>query len=121
MPKDCLVYRLSCLKTVLSTDCLQSVSSRQSTVDLLLSTDRLQTSVSPHPQVAIEGQDESWDFGSSAGLYLDASNPGHDDDDDDDDVSDDDVAGFYVDATTPAWSKHYNMYSYITGTLETVE
>jgi S-formylglutathione hydrolase len=42
-------------------------------------------------QVAIEGQDDSWDFGSSA--------------------------GFYVDATVPKWSKHYNMYTYITKEL----
>ncbi|ODV83885.1 carbohydrate esterase family 1 protein [[Candida] arabinofermentans NRRL YB-2248] len=35
----------------------------------------------------IEGEDESYDFGSGA--------------------------GFYVDATEPKWSKNYNMYSYI--------
>ena len=40
------------------------------------------------PQVAIEGQDDSYDFGSGA--------------------------GFYVDATTEKWKKHYNMYTYIT-------
>ena len=39
-------------------------------------------------QVAIEGQDDSYDFGSGA--------------------------GFYVDATTEQWKKHYNMYTYIT-------
>ena len=39
-------------------------------------------------QVAIEGQDDSYDFGSGA--------------------------GFYVDATTEKWKKHYNMYTYIT-------
>ena len=36
-------------------------------------------------------QDDSWDFGSGA--------------------------GFYVDATTNAWSGHYNMYSYVTKEL----
>jgi len=46
---------------------------------------------SPRPEVAIEGQDDSWDFGSGA--------------------------GFYVDATTERWSKHYNMYSYVTKEL----
>ena len=43
-------------------------------------------------QVAIEGQDDSYDFGSGA--------------------------GFYVDATTEKWKKHYNMYSYITKVLK---
>jgi len=46
---------------------------------------------SPRPEIAIKGQDESWDFGSGA--------------------------GFYVDATTPDWSRHYNMYTYITKEL----
>lgn len=46
---------------------------------------------SPRPEVAIEGQDDSWDFGSGA--------------------------GFYVDATTEKWRKHYNMYSYVTKEL----
>eukprot|EP00471_Norrisiella_sphaerica_P004474 CAMPEP_0184486156 /NCGR_PEP_ID=MMETSP0113_2-20130426/7697_1 /TAXON_ID=91329 /ORGANISM="Norrisiella sphaerica, Strain BC52" /LENGTH=279 /DNA_ID=CAMNT_0026867901 /DNA_START=20 /DNA_END=859 /DNA_ORIENTATION=+ len=41
--------------------------------------------------VDIEGEDESYDFGSSA--------------------------GFYMDATEPKWRKHYNMYSYITAEL----
>merc|ERR1711963_1181774 len=41
--------------------------------------------------VNIPGEDDSWDFGSSA--------------------------GFYVDATTDAWSGHYKMYSYITKEL----
>ncbi|KAK6198588.1 Alpha/Beta hydrolase protein [Scheffersomyces amazonensis] len=35
----------------------------------------------------IEGEDDSWDFGTGA--------------------------GFYVDATTDPWSKNYNMYSYV--------
>jgi S-formylglutathione hydrolase len=35
----------------------------------------------------IEGEDESWDFGTGA--------------------------GFYVDATQAPWNKNYNMYSYI--------
>jgi len=39
----------------------------------------------------IEGEDDSWDFGSGA--------------------------GFYVDATVEKWAKHYNMYSYITKEL----
>eukprot|EP00123_Amoebidium_parasiticum_P022047 comp7850_c0_seq1/m.3437 comp7850_c0_seq1/g.3437 ORF comp7850_c0_seq1/g.3437 comp7850_c0_seq1/m.3437 type:complete len:280 (-) comp7850_c0_seq1:450-1289(-) len=39
----------------------------------------------------IDGEDDSWDFGSGA--------------------------GFYVDATEPKWSTHYNMYSYITKEL----
>merc|ERR1712048_999011 len=43
------------------------------------------------PEVAIEGQDDSYDFGSGA--------------------------GFYVDATTEKWKKHYNMYTYITKEL----
>merc|ERR1712055_1097395 len=46
---------------------------------------------SPRPEVAIEGQDDSWDFGSGA--------------------------GFYCDATTPKWSKHYQMYTYVTKEL----
>lgn len=39
----------------------------------------------------VEGEDASYDFGAGA--------------------------GFYVDATEPAWSKHYNMYSYVTEEL----
>merc|ERR1712066_860116 len=46
---------------------------------------------SARPEVAIEGQDDSYDFGSGA--------------------------GFYVDATTEKWKKHYNMYTYITKEL----
>ena len=38
-----------------------------------------------------EGEDDGWDFGSGA--------------------------GFYVDATTEPWSKHYRMYSYVTKEL----
>lgn len=38
--------------------------------------------------LGIEGEDDSYDFGSGA--------------------------GFYVDATEPKWAKHYNMYSYVT-------
>lgn len=41
--------------------------------------------------VEIEGQDESYDFGSGA--------------------------GFYLNATTEKWKKHYNMYDYITKDL----
>jgi len=41
--------------------------------------------------VGIPGEDDSWDFGSAA--------------------------GFYVDATTEPWSKHYKMYSYVTKEL----
>lgn len=44
--------------------------------------------------VEIEGADDSWDFGSSA--------------------------GFYVNATTPKWSKHYRMYDYVTKELPEV-
>jgi S-formylglutathione hydrolase len=44
--------------------------------------------------VTIEGADDSWDFGSGA--------------------------GFYVNATTPKWSKHYKMYDYITKELPAV-
>lgn len=40
---------------------------------------------------AIEGEDDSWDFGSGA--------------------------GFYVDATEPKWSSNYRMYSYVTKEL----
>jgi len=39
----------------------------------------------------IEGEDDSWDFGTGA--------------------------GFYVDATAPKWSKNYRMYSYVTKEL----
>jgi len=46
---------------------------------------------SPRQEVAIEGQDDSWDFGTGA--------------------------GFYLDATQPKWSKHYKMYTYITQEL----
>lgn len=42
----------------------------------------------------IAGEDDSWDFGSGA--------------------------GFYVDATVAKWAKHYNMYSYITKELPTL-
>jgi S-formylglutathione hydrolase len=42
-------------------------------------------------QPRIPGDDESWDFGYSA--------------------------GFYVDATRPPWSAHYRMYSYVTSEL----
>lgn len=41
--------------------------------------------------VTIEGADDSWDFGSGA--------------------------GFYVDATEAKWAKHYNMYTYVTQEL----
>ncbi len=41
--------------------------------------------------VKVEGQDESWDFGSGA--------------------------GFYVDATQEPWSRHYRMDSYVTREL----
>merc|ERR1719228_2475218 len=41
--------------------------------------------------VAIEGQDDSWDFGSGA--------------------------GFYVNATDAKWAKHYNMFDYVTKEL----
>jgi len=41
--------------------------------------------------VTIEGQDDSYDFGSGA--------------------------GFYLNATDPKWSKHYNMYDYVTKEL----
>ena len=41
--------------------------------------------------IDIEGQDDSYDFGSGA--------------------------GFYVNATSPKWSKHYNMYDYVTKEL----
>jgi len=41
--------------------------------------------------VNIDGEDDSWDFGSAA--------------------------GFYVNATTPKWSKHYKMYDYVTKEL----
>ena len=36
----------------------------------------------------VEGEDEDWDFGTGA--------------------------GFYVNATTEKWAKHYNMYDYVT-------
>ena len=39
----------------------------------------------------VPGEDESWDLGTGA--------------------------GFYVDATTPAWRDHYRMYSYVTDEL----
>jgi len=42
----------------------------------------------------IEGEDDSYDFGSGA--------------------------GFYVDATEPKWAKHYNMYSYVSQELPCV-
>jgi hypothetical protein len=41
--------------------------------------------------VGIDGEDESWDFGTGA--------------------------GFYVDATEDKWSRHYRMFSYITQEL----
>jgi len=41
--------------------------------------------------VDIEGQADSWDFGSGA--------------------------GFYVTATEPKWERHYNMYAYVTSEL----
>lgn len=44
--------------------------------------------------VEIEGQDESYDFGSAA--------------------------GFYLDATEPNWKDHYNMDSYVTKELPTI-
>lgn len=42
----------------------------------------------------IPGEDESWDFGTGA--------------------------GFYVDATQKPWSEHYRMYSYVTSELPEV-
>ncbi|CAO3647002.1 unnamed protein product [Cunninghamella blakesleeana] len=44
--------------------------------------------------VSIEGDNDSWDFGTGA--------------------------GFYLDATAPKWDKHYRMYSYITKELPTL-
>lgn len=44
--------------------------------------------------VTIEGADDSYDFGSGA--------------------------GFYVDATTDKWKEHYNMYTYVTSELPAV-
>eukprot|EP00005_Dracoamoeba_jomungandri_P004632 CAMPEP_0174259010 /NCGR_PEP_ID=MMETSP0439-20130205/7895_1 /TAXON_ID=0 /ORGANISM="Stereomyxa ramosa, Strain Chinc5" /LENGTH=282 /DNA_ID=CAMNT_0015342723 /DNA_START=47 /DNA_END=895 /DNA_ORIENTATION=+ len=44
--------------------------------------------------VEIEGQDDSWDFGSGA--------------------------GFYVNATQEKWREHYNMYDYVTKELPTI-
>jgi S-formylglutathione hydrolase len=43
------------------------------------------------PRVAIAGDDESWDFGSGA--------------------------GFYVNATEEPWAKHYQMYDYVSAEL----
>ena len=40
---------------------------------------------------AVPGEDDGWDFGTGA--------------------------GFYVDATQPAWAKHYRMYSYVSSEL----
>lgn len=42
----------------------------------------------------VPGEDEDWDFGTGA--------------------------GFYVDATQEPWSRHYGMYSYVTGELPSV-
>ena len=42
----------------------------------------------------IEGEDESWDFGTGA--------------------------GFYVDATADPWANNYRMYSYVTNELPTI-
>eukprot|EP01064_Diplonema_japonicum_P010765 TRINITY_DN179_c0_g3_i5.p1 TRINITY_DN179_c0_g3~~TRINITY_DN179_c0_g3_i5.p1 ORF type:complete len:681 (+),score=218.72 TRINITY_DN179_c0_g3_i5:60-2102(+) len=42
----------------------------------------------------VEGEDDSWDFGSGA--------------------------GFYVNATEPKWAKHYNMFDYINKELPTI-
>ena len=42
----------------------------------------------------VPGEDEDWDFGTGA--------------------------GFYVDATEEPWSRHYNMYSYVTRELPSV-
>ncbi|KAI8390285.1 S-formylglutathione hydrolase, partial [Blakeslea trispora] len=44
--------------------------------------------------VSIEGDNDSWDFGTGA--------------------------GFYLDATHPKWSKHYRMYSYVTKELPSI-
>ena len=44
--------------------------------------------------VEIEGQDDSYDFGSGA--------------------------GFYVNATEPKWATNYNMYDYVTKELPTL-
>mmetsp|Transcript_31337 Transcript_31337/g.76442 ORF Transcript_31337/g.76442 Transcript_31337/m.76442 type:complete len:283 (-) Transcript_31337:43-891(-) len=44
--------------------------------------------------IDIEGQDDSYDFGSAA--------------------------GFYLDATEPKWAEHYNMYTYITKELKEI-
>lgn len=42
----------------------------------------------------IEGEDDSWDFGTGA--------------------------GFYLDATQPKWKEHYNMFSYVTQELPAI-
>ena len=49
---------------------------------------------SPRGHPSIEGENDSYDFGSAA--------------------------GFYVDATTDAWKVNYNMYTYVTKELPTV-
>lgn len=47
--------------------------------------------VDSHLHLGIEGEDESWDFGTGA--------------------------GFYVDATAQPWANNYRMYSYVTKEL----
>jgi len=54
----------------------------------------LMPDTSPRGHEKIEGEDASWDFGLAA--------------------------GFYLDATTDEYAKHYNMYTYVTKELESV-
>eukprot|EP00941_MAST-03F_sp_MAST-3F-sp1_P001730 g1730.t1 len=49
---------------------------------------------SPRGHPPIDGENDNWDFGTGA--------------------------GFYVDATTPTFSDHYNMYTYVTSELPTL-
>src|SRR5690606_21379156 len=72
------------------------------------------------PRVAgVPGEDDDWDFGTGAGLYLYARRgprgagvPGEDDD-----WAFGGGAGFYLAARRAPWSKHYRMESYVTREL----
>merc|ERR1719163_1803853 len=88
MEKVPVLYYLSGL-TCTDENCTQKAGAQRAAAKegvLLVCPD---TSPRGHP--AVEGEDDSYDFGTGA--------------------------GFYLDATEPKWAKHYRMYSYITKEL----
>ena len=60
----------------------------------------------------IAGEDDSWDLGTGAPPHPPTAHTLYFTN-----LGTHTGAGFYLDATNPTWSKHYNMYTYITSEL----